>query len=40
MLYLNGWRNMKILNEGIPGWIAKGYPTAGTEPDLKIEPHE
>ncbi len=35
-----GWRNMKILDEGIPGWIEKGYPTAGTEPAARIERHE
>ncbi len=31
---------MKILDEGFPGWIEKGYPTVGTEPTLKIERHE
>jgi 3-mercaptopyruvate sulfurtransferase SseA len=40
MLYVNGWRNMKILDGGIPGWIEKGYPTQGTEPTLRIERHE
>ena len=28
------------IDEGIPGWIEKGYPTAGTEPAAKIERHE
>jgi rhodanese-related sulfurtransferase len=26
MLYLAGYRNMAILDEGIPGWASKGYP--------------
>jgi 3-mercaptopyruvate sulfurtransferase SseA len=30
MLYLAGYRNMVILDEGIPGWVAKQYPTATT----------
>ena len=25
-LYLAGYRNMMILDEGIPGWAQKGYP--------------
>ena len=27
MLYQAGFRNQVILDEGIPGWSAKGYPT-------------
>jgi 3-mercaptopyruvate sulfurtransferase SseA len=27
VLYLAGFRNMVILDEGIPGWRAKRYPT-------------
>ena len=27
MLYQAGYRNMAILDEGIPGWVEKGYPT-------------
>ena len=26
MLYLAGYRNMAILDEGMPGWTQKGYP--------------
>ena len=25
MLYLAGYRNMAILDEGMPGWTQKGY---------------
>jgi hypothetical protein len=31
---------MRILDERIPGWIEKGYPTVGTDPAAKIERHE
>jgi 3-mercaptopyruvate sulfurtransferase SseA len=27
ILYAAGYRNMFILDEGLPGWIAQGYPT-------------
>jgi 3-mercaptopyruvate sulfurtransferase SseA len=27
VLYQAGYRNMSILDEGIPGWDAKRYPT-------------
>jgi 3-mercaptopyruvate sulfurtransferase SseA len=27
-----GWRNHRVLEEGLPGWIAKGYPVDGTNP--------
>jgi hypothetical protein len=27
VLYAAGYRNMTILDEGIPGWDARGYPT-------------
>jgi len=26
VLYLAGYRNMLILDEGIPGWVQKRYP--------------
>jgi rhodanese-related sulfurtransferase len=29
-LYTAGYRNMAILDEGIPGWQKKNYPTAVT----------
>ncbi len=25
-----GYRNLRVLDEGIPGWIEQGYPTEGT----------
>jgi 3-mercaptopyruvate sulfurtransferase SseA len=25
-----GWRNHRVLDEGLPGWHAKGYPVEGT----------
>jgi 3-mercaptopyruvate sulfurtransferase SseA len=25
-----GYRNQRVLDEGLPGWEAKGYPTAGS----------
>jgi rhodanese-related sulfurtransferase len=31
MLYENGYRNMKILDEGIVGWYQKRYPMEGTK---------
>jgi 3-mercaptopyruvate sulfurtransferase SseA len=30
VLYRNGFRNMMILDEGLPGWHAKKYPTEGS----------
>jgi 3-mercaptopyruvate sulfurtransferase SseA len=30
VLYEMGWRNQRILDEGLPGWQAKGYPLVGT----------
>jgi 3-mercaptopyruvate sulfurtransferase SseA len=32
MLYQLGWRNQRVLEEGLPGWIAKGYPVEGRNP--------
>jgi 3-mercaptopyruvate sulfurtransferase SseA len=31
-----GWRNHRVLDEGLPGWHAKGYPVEGT--DTAAEP--
>ena len=28
-LYAMGYRNLKVLDEGIPGWVEQGYPTEG-----------
>jgi len=30
VLYLAGYRNMTILDEGLPGWDQKGYPLEKT----------
>jgi rhodanese-related sulfurtransferase len=30
MLHQEGYRNMKVLDEGIPGWHQKGYPMQGS----------
>lgn len=30
VLYQKGYRNMVILDEGIPGWADRHYPVAGT----------
>jgi hypothetical protein len=27
-----GWRNHRVLDEGLTGWHQKGYPVAGTNP--------
>lgn len=29
-MYEMGWRNQRVLDEGLPGWHAKGYPVVGT----------
>ena len=31
MLFEEGYRNMKVLNEGIVGWYEKRYPMEGTQ---------
>jgi hypothetical protein len=31
ILYENGYRNMKVLNEGLAGWYEKRYPMEGTK---------
>jgi len=28
-LYAKGYRNLSVLDEGIPGWVEQGYPTEG-----------
>jgi 3-mercaptopyruvate sulfurtransferase SseA len=28
-LYVLGYRNLRVLDEGIPGWVEQGYPTEG-----------
>jgi rhodanese-related sulfurtransferase len=30
ILYQKGYRNMKVLYEGFPGWIEKRYPIEGS----------
>ena len=31
MLYEKGYRNVKVLDEGIVGWYQKRYPVEGTK---------
>jgi rhodanese-related sulfurtransferase len=31
ILYDKGYRNMKVLDEGIVGWYQKHYPVEGTK---------
>ena len=31
MLYERGYRNMKVLDEGIVGWYEKRYPVEGSK---------
>jgi rhodanese-related sulfurtransferase len=31
MLYEKGYRNMKVLDEGVIGWHQKRYPMEGTK---------
>ena len=31
MLHEKGYRNMKVLDEGIVGWYQKRYPVEGTK---------
>jgi 3-mercaptopyruvate sulfurtransferase SseA len=35
ILYELGWRNHRVLDEGLPGWVVKGYPVSGTDPTAK-----
>jgi len=30
VLYLAGYRNLAILDEGMPGWADRGYPVEGS----------
>jgi 3-mercaptopyruvate sulfurtransferase SseA len=32
-----GWRNHRVLEEGLPGWIASGYPVEGTHTGAEPE---
>jgi rhodanese-related sulfurtransferase len=31
ILHTKGFSNMKVLDEGLPGWVEKGYPVEGTK---------
>jgi hypothetical protein len=33
-MYELGWRNHRVLNEGLPGWVEKSYPVEGTSPGI------
>jgi 3-mercaptopyruvate sulfurtransferase SseA len=37
ILYHMGWRNHRVLLEGLPGWVAKRYPVEGTAPNIEPE---
>ena len=37
VVYSKGWRNHRVLLEGLPGWISKGYPVEGTNPQITPE---
>jgi rhodanese-related sulfurtransferase len=37
IVYQMGWRNQRVLYEGLPGWIAKGYAIDGSDPDIEPE---
>jgi len=30
-VYARGWRNQRVLDEGLPGWRERGYPLEGSE---------
>jgi len=32
IVYGLGWRNHRVLEEGLPGWVDRGYPIEGTNP--------
>lgn len=34
-----GYRNLKVLDEGIPGWVQQGLPTEGWESRGPFLPH-
>jgi 3-mercaptopyruvate sulfurtransferase SseA len=39
VLYEMGWRNQRVLDEGLPGWRDKGYPVMGSEARPVEAPH-
>src|SRR5207247_2051215 len=30
-MYVLGWRNQRVLDEGLPGWYPHGYPMGGAD---------
>jgi 3-mercaptopyruvate sulfurtransferase SseA len=38
-LYAMGYRNLKVLDEGIPGWVQQGLPTEGWQSRGPFVPH-
>jgi 3-mercaptopyruvate sulfurtransferase SseA len=34
-----GYRNLRVLDEGIPGWIEQGHPTEGRRVAEPFAPH-
>jgi 3-mercaptopyruvate sulfurtransferase SseA len=37
ILYGMGWRNHRVLREGLPGWVEKGYAVEGQAPHREPE---
>ena len=38
-LYQLGYRNVKVLDEGLPGWVQAGLPTEGSQAKGPFVPH-
>src|SRR5262245_43588121 len=38
-LYAIGYRNVKVLDEGLPGWVQAGLPTEGSQAKGPFVPH-
>ena len=38
-LHARGYRNIAVLDEGIPGWVEQGFPTEGTQAEGPFPPH-
>jgi rhodanese-related sulfurtransferase len=38
-LYSLGYRNVKVLDEGLPGWVQAGLPTEGSQAKGPFVPH-
>jgi len=38
-LHQKAYRNLRVLDEGIPGWIEQGHPTEGWQAEGPFQPH-